>query len=350
MAAVPFALLAAHFSFVCDDAYIVFRYARNLAAGLGLRYNLGVEPPVEGYTQLGWVLWISLFERLGWDPVFWSRATSITCGAGLLLAIASVARRRFGPGLLPVMAATLFFAVLPWVSVWTTGGLETMAFTLATFGVFERLLGDPERSHPRQAVACGLLACLLRADGVWWVLAVLAAAFDETRRGRSRASSHATPLASPYAILGCAALVLSGFALLEAFRIGYHGDWLPNTARVKVGFSALALQRGAYYVLGSWLTVPAVLVLPLHALWLDLRRTVPLARPCLVVVASTWIYAVLVGGDFMAMGRLLVPSAPFLALLAAGVAGRLTANARPLRAALAGAALLVLTVPASFDL
>ena len=48
VALVPFALLAWRFDFVCDDAYITFRYARNFAEGLGLVYNVGVAPPVEG--------------------------------------------------------------------------------------------------------------------------------------------------------------------------------------------------------------------------------------------------------------------------------------------------------------
>ena len=47
-----YALLVARFDFVCDDAFISFRYARHLAGGLGLRYNLGVEPPVTPQDML----------------------------------------------------------------------------------------------------------------------------------------------------------------------------------------------------------------------------------------------------------------------------------------------------------
>ena len=42
---VPYALLVRRFRFVTDDVYISFRYARNLARGLGLRYNPGEAPP-----------------------------------------------------------------------------------------------------------------------------------------------------------------------------------------------------------------------------------------------------------------------------------------------------------------
>jgi len=43
--------------FLCDDAFICFRYARNLIEGHGLVWNRGER--VEGYTQLAWVLEIA---------------------------------------------------------------------------------------------------------------------------------------------------------------------------------------------------------------------------------------------------------------------------------------------------
>ena len=51
---------------VVDDAYIAFRYSRNLAAGEGLRFQPG--PPVEGYTCFSWVVLGALFARLGMEP------------------------------------------------------------------------------------------------------------------------------------------------------------------------------------------------------------------------------------------------------------------------------------------
>ena len=46
------AALAAHLDLLCDDAFISFRYARNLARGDGLVFNPGESPPVEGYSNL----------------------------------------------------------------------------------------------------------------------------------------------------------------------------------------------------------------------------------------------------------------------------------------------------------
>jgi hypothetical protein len=84
LALVPLLVLALRFSFVCDDAFISFRYARNLARGLGLRYNVGEEPPVEGYSELLWVIAMAIVEWLRGDVTLWSRVLSIAAGVALL--------------------------------------------------------------------------------------------------------------------------------------------------------------------------------------------------------------------------------------------------------------------------
>ena len=54
VALVPFAFLVHRFDFVCDDAFITFRYSRT-SEGLGLVYNPpALEAPVEGYSEFLW--------------------------------------------------------------------------------------------------------------------------------------------------------------------------------------------------------------------------------------------------------------------------------------------------------
>lgn len=52
---------------VCDDSFISFRYARNLAEGHGLVFNAGER--VEGYTNLAWTLMLAAGARAGLDPI-----------------------------------------------------------------------------------------------------------------------------------------------------------------------------------------------------------------------------------------------------------------------------------------
>ena len=66
IALVPFAWLTVRFNWPCDDAFISFRYAKHLAEGHGLRYNVGEDPPVEGYTNFLWVLVLTPLEAMGW--------------------------------------------------------------------------------------------------------------------------------------------------------------------------------------------------------------------------------------------------------------------------------------------
>src|SRR5262249_17994384 len=84
----------------CDDAYISSRYAQHLVEGHGLRFNLDPrEPPVEGYTNFLWTLWLALGMALGCvrDAVetFASVSGSLLHGATVLL-LAAAARRATG--------------------------------------------------------------------------------------------------------------------------------------------------------------------------------------------------------------------------------------------------------------
>jgi arabinofuranosyltransferase len=56
-------------SFLCDDAYITFRYVSNARDGLGLVWNPPPFQPVEGYTSFLWalVLWAA-WSLTGLEP------------------------------------------------------------------------------------------------------------------------------------------------------------------------------------------------------------------------------------------------------------------------------------------
>jgi len=317
VALVPLAVLIARFDFVCDDAYIAFRYARNLAEGHGLRYNPGVEPPVEGFTQLGWVLWMALAEWLERDVLLWSRASGISCAVVLLaltLRTATAGLRLALPG---ALACGLFFATLPTVGVWATGGLGTMAFALAVFASFDRLLGRPGAPRAVQAGLCGALTGAMRADGAYWLAALFAVALVQALARRDGGLRRAALVFG-----GCCAASVAACTL---WRWSVFGDWLPNTARAKVGLSARSLERGSYYLMTFWLAMPATLVALSATLGLAARGLAAgapglprerawLLAGCAALAAATCLYGVLIGGDFMAMGRFFLPSVPFLAL------------------------------------
>src|SRR3954454_18585635 len=75
----PHAML---FDFVNDDAYISFRYARNLAEHGQLVFNLGER--VEGYTNFLWTVLLAAGIKLGVSPVIASRFLGVAFGVGTL--------------------------------------------------------------------------------------------------------------------------------------------------------------------------------------------------------------------------------------------------------------------------
>jgi arabinofuranosyltransferase len=309
VAAIPFALLVARFDFVCDDAYIAFRYARHLAEGRGLLFNVGEEPRVEGYSNLLWVLWLAPFERWGIDVPTIARATSIACGAVLLACTTRLAQSRFELGRASTVCCALFLATLPPIAMWSTGGLETMPFALCTFLVFERLCGDPDRPRGVHAGVLAAVAALVRADGALWIGLVLACAGVGIWVRRDKRLAIAAMITLAFLVVAVASQV--------AWRVAYYGELVPNTARVKAGMSAMRLERGLKYLASFLLACPVCAFVPLAAAWMRRDRRDVCTLQAIVFLVGAAMYALYVGGDFMAMGRFIVPAMPFVAVLLA---------------------------------
>jgi len=97
IAVVVLAFHARSYSFLTDDAFISFRYARNLSHGAGLVFNPG-EPAVEGYSNFLWVLVLAGLDRLGLAPESVANALGSACTIGLWLLIVAFCWRRAGRG------------------------------------------------------------------------------------------------------------------------------------------------------------------------------------------------------------------------------------------------------------
>ncbi len=309
------------FDFICDDAFISFRYAANLANGDGLAYDAVRSAPVEGYSNFLWVLWLSLFERAGVDITAAARWSSLLAGCALLIGTIRLAMRRLNPDAGHAQAVGLFLATLPAFGLWSTGGLATMPSALAIFGVLSALHGDREGPRAVPAIAWAVTATLLRADGIGYVGLILAATFaaasaDPSSRQRMRS-----------AVLITASAAATALVAHTVWRHGYYGEWVPNTAKIKAGLSSARLHRGLLYVGAYLVAMPAVVL----GVGVGLRRwregPTPLLITCTTLIVGSFGYAVWVGGDFMPFGRFLVPALPAVALLFAWGESRLRKNA-----------------------
>src|SRR5207244_5605095 len=91
LTAAGFVPLAAWLRFGIDDAFINFRYAENLAAGLGPVFNAGER--VEGYTTPAWVFLLAGLHRLGAPLLGTAHVLGIAAAATTVLAAGALATR-----------------------------------------------------------------------------------------------------------------------------------------------------------------------------------------------------------------------------------------------------------------
>jgi arabinofuranosyltransferase len=106
-----------------EDAYITFRYARNLATNHQLVFNPGER--VMGFSSPVWTLWTALGYALTHAPVVWTRITSVLADLGTLLVVGRLLSRTYSRA--SATCFTFFFAAWPYFSAVAVSGMETSA-------------------------------------------------------------------------------------------------------------------------------------------------------------------------------------------------------------------------------
>jgi arabinofuranosyltransferase len=327
----PHALL---FDFVNDDAYISFRYARNLALHGELVFNLGER--VEGFTNFLWTVLLAGGIKLGISPILFSRFLGIAFGVGTLGLVVRLSLRLDGGRPSPWHAiAPVGLASLGAFACWSTGGLETQLFTFLTLLAFERLLNEMATGRGIASGICFALAAMTRPEGVLlFAVSVLFRLLRNLRRER-RVAPTRTEL---YWLIAFIAL----FGPYFAWRWAYYGWPFPNTFYVKSAGGAGSWQMGFYYLRRFAEDYGVAFLALLMALgWppaLDWRRRdlFELFTLSALVFAA---YVAKVGGDFMGLYRFILPILPLGALCVQEAARAFVDRLRPFvpRAPLAAA-------------
>ncbi len=301
--------IAHYYPFMADDAFISLRYSQRLLAGKGLTWS--GDQRTEGYTNLLWVLACALLGWLHVDLVLAARLLGLVCTLAAFAALVAYIVVRFPPRQRALAAgcALLPFALSAPFAVWAIGGLEQPLLIAllgwATFFALRWLRGG----RLGDVWACGGLLALVtmtRADGFGFALLFCVALLVG---GGWRAAGRV--------------LLLPSLTLLAqlAFRHKYYRDWLPNTAHVKVSFTAHRLMTGlAYLRLGLSMELPLFLLAAagVWALWRRHKRAE--AFLLAFVPAAFLVYLVLVGGDIFPAVRLMLPALLLLCFAAAEAA------------------------------
>lgn len=319
-----------------DDAFITFRYARNLAHGDGLVFNIGER--VEGVTSLSWTLLLAAVETLR-VPV--EPAAFLLGVAFALLALREsyLLGRALGASAGACLAAAALVAVHGRFWLVAGNGLEGGLFSFLVVLVARKTI---EGADARLiGVLLGLLFMTRPESLLIAPVVLLYAAYGGPARpnavrepsgnagvlaaSRNAASTDGREAVRPpgplHADLRRAGLIAAAAAVVigavTIWRLAYYGAPLPNSVAAKSALSAgldtlvANLGQGLLYavrfqvahaplILGAAIAV--ILAPKAKALWF-----------CLLVVAAELPAVLVNGGDWMPHYRLLTVFAPVLA-------------------------------------
>lgn len=271
-----------------DDDMISMRYGANLAHGYGLVWNPGHEK-VEGFTNLLWVLYMTLVHFLPISAAKMSAIIQIT--GGLFLAINLVFVVAICDELFPrehtiATVAMVLTALDGPLNNWALQGTEVGVVTLGlTLSIWLAL-----RAMKREDLALGLYAILgiltlfrldvaVAAGAILLTLTVV-----EPRRWKE------------HVVTGGAILI--GFLLAQlVFNLWYYGQALPNTYYLKMtGYPLIGrIRRG--FLVGVVFLFPLIPLVVGTVARLVRRAIRPDEFLLVSVFAAQLAYSVWVGGD-----------------------------------------------------
>ena len=197
--------------FASEDAYITFRFSRNLATGIGPVFNPGER--VMGFTSAPWMLWNALGYLLLKDPLLWSRIWTTLGDAVTLVVLGTLLRR--SASLTAAWCFNGFFAVWPFFAAVGTSGMEnSLMFTLIVLGAALAARGS-SASGPVMA-----LLALWRPEGL-----ASAAVLALGARWRDRAIGAALAIAGLFALAAYYGSPLPQSLYAKAQLYGTVGPW-----------------------------------------------------------------------------------------------------------------------------
>jgi len=313
--------------FLCDDAYISFRYARNLAEFGELVFNVQPLERVEGYTNFLFVLILAGGQLVGVAPDVLAPWLNLAGGLAILI-LATRCMRAFrtsfgaertdGSYLVQDLIPASFLALQPEFVVWSSGGLETSVGVALGLAAIAAWLSGSMKS----AAAWAALAGLCRPDTLLWIAAFglawllfagLQQRFVDRRAPQGFADVprlNAALRSFPRGRLWVASAVFVVPLITHlVWRRFYYGAWVPNTWTVKQSGMLLQATWGIAY-LELWAR-------NLHVMWLLPASLLLRGRHVLLVfpLMANLVYGWSMGGDFMAYSRFYLPATVFWALL-----------------------------------
>jgi hypothetical protein len=308
--------LAYHSSYTLDDAYISFRYARNLARGAGLVYNPGEF--IKGYSNTLYTFLMVIPEWFGYTPLWLAKSLGLFSFVGLFWLATRVFDESDNARAFGLLA---LLSISAQVAVHYIGGLETGLYTTLAFAAVMTRLREQATARPAWSALIFSAVVLERPEGILLFAVMLVHDLGQRVIARRFRLSDLLFYLVPGSVYG-AELALSKL---------YYGDPLPQTYYAKthatIGLTdtlhIFAQQAGkAFQSSGSYLFEGlrgtgfpvAAFPLLLVAFVVKERRRQNLAF--LLVSCAQLAFVVRVGDDWAPGFRFGVPALPFLFALA----------------------------------
>jgi len=308
---IPFSLIlilviSYYLPFISDDSLISLRYVNRLLNGHGLTWTKGI--PVEGYSNL---LWILLIAVLGMLDVELINATRILGFIGMNIIMFTLLyyylnKEKVRVVWFPLAITLLFLSVTGPIAVWAIGGLEQPLFgALIAISILlmNNIVDSKEtigKNQFRLSFVLGLL-CITRPDGpIFTIASVISLLFISQFFRRKK-------------------LILTSFYILTfpilfyvgqiVFRLCYYGEFIPNTALVKITPSYHHFINGLNYLKHGIISLFPFSAIAIIFLFLIIFTAKNRAKSFyLLSILIFWsIYLVFIGGDIFPAYRHFIP-------------------------------------------
>ncbi|HRF67305.1 MAG TPA: hypothetical protein PK605_12125 [Ignavibacteria bacterium] len=292
-----------------DDAYISYRYGKNLMEGKGLVYNQGEY--VEGYTNFLWTIITAPFTQIkSVDVSIFSSTLGLLISMANILMVALIAKM-FSGNLIRylkylILLPALFMALDDSIAFWAIGGMEFPLYTLFILGItYSYFRINDSKKYLFYMIALLMLCTLSRPEGNMIIVITLAHMFLFRKRINDFWKVFFT-IVIAYALF-CVAYY--------GFKYIFYGQLIPNTFYAKgvtdfkmnlvLGTKYLALCVGTRIYIFIF-----ILFIPFKKAFTDKKQSYLVG---FVVIYISYIVAV--GGDWMIANRFFVPIIPMLYIL-----------------------------------
>ncbi len=304
-----------------DDAMISMRYAKHLAQGDGLVWNIGAAP-VQGFTNLGWTLYMSFLHLFPFPASKISLAVMLT---SLLILLANIyvvhkiaatlaPESKYAPTLAALITAFYFPLVF-----WSLRGMEVGLLTLL---IDAAILFSISKDNPVLISVILAFAIFVRVDALIAAVMIVFYLFIKNKRGF---------------VLPALAILFTTLAVFY-FQQTYFGDFLPTTYYQKItGYTVFERAKHGLLVFNEFAARDTLLLFlfSLAALFFYKQRS-PEIFLLLGVFLAQCAYSIYVGGDYAepetnAANRFIAQGMPALVILFSWMTSRVLADLEAVR-------------------